>query len=354
MTRHLTLAGWTVDLARRRIERAGEVRSLSTREAELLGYLAGRPGAVVSRRELLVEVWGYAEGTRTRTLDVTVARLRAKLDDLPPRVLLTERGVGCRLVMDQAPRARSLVGREDDLAESARAFADGAALVTVLGPPGIGARSVGAEAARRVGGRFLAGATREDVAPLLFSPQPLVVTAPAPLILAGEHRLFLGSLEPAAAAALLDARLDDAGLVRPASIAGRFERIADAVEGHPGLLVAVADRLVRGGQVGLPAALDSLDPLRLARDAARDPAGPCGDLGALVAGLPPDAVSLLEAAARAPLTWEHAERLVGPRAAETVAWLMERSGLVRADSGYVVPLPLRLRIASTAAAPIQS
>lgn len=63
-------------------------------------YLACSPGRLLSREELLRRVWQVdPRKVRTRTLDMTVARLRKKLRDAqdPPRVLLTVRGRGYRL-----------------------------------------------------------------------------------------------------------------------------------------------------------------------------------------------------------------------------------------------------------------
>lgn len=73
----------------------GERVSLSGKELQLLRYLISRRGMVVSRDELLREVWGYAEAI-TRTVDVHIAALRQKLEDDPkhPAHILTIRGEG--------------------------------------------------------------------------------------------------------------------------------------------------------------------------------------------------------------------------------------------------------------------
>jgi DNA-binding response OmpR family regulator len=65
---------------------------LTTTEFDLLTHLMRRPGRVVSREELLADVWGYPAGTPTRTVDVHVAQLRAKLGDAVR--VRTVRGVG--------------------------------------------------------------------------------------------------------------------------------------------------------------------------------------------------------------------------------------------------------------------
>ena len=84
-----------VDFYRGRATKAGRAVELTTKELVLLRYLIARRGLVVSRQELLNEVWGY-QSTNTRTVDVHVATLRQKLEDHPhePRHVLTARGEG--------------------------------------------------------------------------------------------------------------------------------------------------------------------------------------------------------------------------------------------------------------------
>jgi len=65
---------------------------LTATEFELLEFLCRRPGRVFPREQLLSEVWGYAAAAGTRTVDVHVAQLRAKLGDASP--IRTVRGVG--------------------------------------------------------------------------------------------------------------------------------------------------------------------------------------------------------------------------------------------------------------------
>jgi DNA-binding response OmpR family regulator len=86
----------TLDPDRRRVEvglngKAMPVE-LTTTEFDLLRHLMARPGRVCPRDELLEQVWGYPPGTPTRTLDVHIAQLRAKLG--PALQLRTVRGVG--------------------------------------------------------------------------------------------------------------------------------------------------------------------------------------------------------------------------------------------------------------------
>ncbi len=73
---------------------------LPTKELELLRYLIARPDQAVSREDLYRDVWGYAPGVQSRTLDVHVRRLRVHLEVDPARPdrLRTEPGVGYRFV----------------------------------------------------------------------------------------------------------------------------------------------------------------------------------------------------------------------------------------------------------------
>ena len=85
----------TIDLNRYEIRKNGEILELTLREFELLRYLAERENKVFSREQLLEEVWGYEYYGDIRTVDVTVRRLREKLEDdsSNPRYM-TKRGIG--------------------------------------------------------------------------------------------------------------------------------------------------------------------------------------------------------------------------------------------------------------------
>ncbi len=86
----------TIDLNRYEIRKNGNILELTLREFELLRYLAERENKVFSREQLLEEVWGYEYYGDIRTVDVTVRRLREKLEDdsSNPRYILTKRGIG--------------------------------------------------------------------------------------------------------------------------------------------------------------------------------------------------------------------------------------------------------------------
>ena len=69
---------------------------LTLREFEVLKYLANQPGQVVTREDLLEKVWGYEYYGDIRTVDVTIRRIREKIevDTSSPKLLITKRGVG--------------------------------------------------------------------------------------------------------------------------------------------------------------------------------------------------------------------------------------------------------------------
>lgn len=82
--------------------KGGAAISLSPKEFGILEYLASRAGEVVTRDELLDEVWGYDLYPTTRTVDNHIAQLRSKIEENPaePRYLLTVHGVGYKLALD--------------------------------------------------------------------------------------------------------------------------------------------------------------------------------------------------------------------------------------------------------------
>ena len=85
-----------LDLDKFEVKVSGEVMDLTLREFEVLKYLAMQPGQVVTREILLEKVWGYEYYGDIRTVDVTVRRIREKIekDTSNPKILITKRGVG--------------------------------------------------------------------------------------------------------------------------------------------------------------------------------------------------------------------------------------------------------------------
>lgn len=91
-----------LDLDRFEVKVSGEVIDLTLREFEVLKFLAAQPGQVVTRELLLEKVWGYEYYGDIRTVDVTVRRIREKIekDTSTPKILITKRGVGYYIASD--------------------------------------------------------------------------------------------------------------------------------------------------------------------------------------------------------------------------------------------------------------
>lgn len=85
-----------INLERYEVSKRGKVIDITLREFELLKFLAKQPEKIFSRESLLENVWGYEYYGDVRTVDVTVRRLREKIEDDPgmPRYIITKRGVG--------------------------------------------------------------------------------------------------------------------------------------------------------------------------------------------------------------------------------------------------------------------
>lgn len=85
-----------INLDRYEVSRDGKVVDLTLREFELLKFLATQPDKVFTREMLLEKVWGYEYYGDVRTVDVTIRRLREKIEDDPsmPNFIVTKRGVG--------------------------------------------------------------------------------------------------------------------------------------------------------------------------------------------------------------------------------------------------------------------
>ncbi len=85
-----------LDLDKFEVKIKDEVVDLTLREFEVLKYLANQPGQVITREVLLEKVWGYEYYGDIRTVDVTVRRIREKIekDTSAPKILITKRGVG--------------------------------------------------------------------------------------------------------------------------------------------------------------------------------------------------------------------------------------------------------------------
>ncbi|MFZ0769943.1 MAG: response regulator transcription factor [Candidatus Sulfotelmatobacter sp.] len=95
-----SFCGKTIDFGVLELRTADNVIHLTLMESELLRHLVRNDGKVVSRKQILEEVWGLHEDTDTRAIDNFMVRLRRYIEDDPaqPRHLLTVRGVGYRFL----------------------------------------------------------------------------------------------------------------------------------------------------------------------------------------------------------------------------------------------------------------
>ncbi len=93
-----------VDFTSMEASRAGATITMTAQEFRVLKYFAASPGRVISREELLNEVWGYTNYPSTRTVDNHILRLRQKLEPDPanPRYFLTMHGAGYKFIPEVA------------------------------------------------------------------------------------------------------------------------------------------------------------------------------------------------------------------------------------------------------------
>jgi len=97
-----SFAGKTIDFGALELRSRGNTIHLTLMESELLRHMVRNDGKIVSRKQILEEVWGLHEDTDTRAIDNFVVRLRRYIEDDPgnPHHLLTVRGVGYRFLAE--------------------------------------------------------------------------------------------------------------------------------------------------------------------------------------------------------------------------------------------------------------
>ena len=244
--RVVQLEGGTVDIGLQLAKIDEATHRLTTTEARLFAYLVRAAGRDVPRGELLTRVWGYADGTQTRTVDTTMRRLRAKVerDRAAPRHLVTVTGVGYRYepLAEAAPviperrgnlrdDITSFVGRGDELAALQALWDDGARVVSVTGPAGVGKTRLARHhaAQRAAGGLQPGGAWLCDLSPCVSVSD------------------FVAAL-----AACLGVRIDDASIDRLALglnrmgdaliVLDNFEQLTETASGALEALAAAASR----------------------------------------------------------------------------------------------------------------
>jgi len=92
----LKFNNFIIDINKYEVTKSGKTIDLTIREYELLKFLASQKHQIFSREQLLEQVWGYEYYGDVRTVDVTVRRLREKIEDIPskPSLIMTKRGIG--------------------------------------------------------------------------------------------------------------------------------------------------------------------------------------------------------------------------------------------------------------------
>lgn len=96
----LAVGDLVIDTDAHEVTLAGDLLDLSSKEFDLLAYLAERPGKMIGKRELLAAVWRQPYGGADKTVDVHLSWLRKKLGETAaePRYIHTRRGIGVKLV----------------------------------------------------------------------------------------------------------------------------------------------------------------------------------------------------------------------------------------------------------------
>lgn len=108
----ISASGVTIDEVSYQAKVNGKALDLTFKEFELLRFLAGHPQRVFTREQLLSEVWGYDYFGGTRTVDVHVRRLRAKLGDMES-LIATVRNVGYRFTVVDVPAEEASESRSE-------------------------------------------------------------------------------------------------------------------------------------------------------------------------------------------------------------------------------------------------
>jgi DNA-binding winged helix-turn-helix (wHTH) protein len=351
----LRLAAGRLDLADRTFHHLdGRAIPLTDHEAGLLRVLADARGEPVERERLLREVWGHAVAVVTRSVDNTVARLRAKIEHDPaaPDHLLTARGAGYRLVGADPVEAvtepilgavarppADLVGRDALLSHVRQLLDAGPGLVTLVGAPGVGKSAVALAALADRAAVTPAGgpasapppgvvlllddvddglAAAAQVVPSLVARGARILAATrAPLGVAEERCVRVPPLDPGAARRLLAFR---AGREDPA-----WDEVAPRLGGFPLALELAAHAARLLGGRGLRERLD--DPLAVLAAPHRRPERHRSWLDAVGASwarlAPPERTAAAWAASRDTFTLAEAEAALGSW--RPIALLQERS-----------------------------
>lgn len=163
----LNLDSCSVDLERHQVQKQNTVHSLTQQETRLLRYFAGRPGKIITRNDLHVDVWDSHGEARGRAAAFAILRLRNKIEQDPkkPTHIITVRGIGYRWEQRQTRNEKgdgndrirqekgvihayptSFVGRTQLLGQIKGQLDEGTRLLTLVGPGGTGKTRLAKEA----------------------------------------------------------------------------------------------------------------------------------------------------------------------------------------------------------------
>jgi len=355
----LQLSSCRIDFTTRLVHRDGTACTLSTRETALLQYLMRAAGRDLGRGELYREVWGYSEDSQSRTLDITIARLRKKIEEQTTRPvhLLTLPGIGYRFELPRSADIRpteehnQLLGRDREIDQLCSLLDKGPTLLSIHGPPGVGKNALARGLCRRRPGLAVldeASAAEIDELRRLNPERLLVATSRRALRLQGEHLFELGPLSVEQGAQLLATRL--CGGEPSRDEIEQLERANAVLEGNPQLLIelseSLSDRSEDGGWT------TSLQFLKLSQWVETSLLSWKGAFRASLeedfASLGGDAQGLLTHLAHSPRSFSGeelvAEGLFGSdtRVVDLLQELQEISALQRLpEHRFVVPLPMR-------------
>ncbi|WP_332369778.1 winged helix-turn-helix domain-containing protein [Spirosoma telluris] len=98
----LIIADLVLNVAERRVSRAGQLINLAPRELALLAYFLRHPGVIISRQQIAEHVWDIPVDSGTNLIDVYINSLRKKIDrDFPTKLIHTRKGIGYMLNVSQ-------------------------------------------------------------------------------------------------------------------------------------------------------------------------------------------------------------------------------------------------------------
>lgn len=99
--RRIEIGNFVVDYNQRIIEKNGQNYNLALKEFELLYKLLSKPNVILTRQEIMEEIWGLESDSDYRTIDVHIKRIREKLSDIDEFEIRTVRGIGYKCILNE-------------------------------------------------------------------------------------------------------------------------------------------------------------------------------------------------------------------------------------------------------------